>query len=141
MNHCSWSVTSSVLAQSPPPASPPVEPPPPSSSLLHAAATSESASTPAARNLSRFPLIWAPFPRGRCPDEPPCDPTSCPIALPRADAAGRGHPLERRGGEEERQTQKASPEDVRPGLRVVRQRDVAHDPAAEPVLQPAEVLG
>src|SRR4249919_448868 len=139
MNHCSWRVTWSVLAQSPPPPAPPpaVEPPPPpSSSLLHAAATSESASTPAAKNLSRFPLIWAPFPPGQMPRlKPPCDPTSCPIALPRADAAGRGHPLERRGGEEERQTQQARPQDVRPGLRIVRQRDVAHDPAAEPVLQ------
>src|SRR4249919_3550211 len=123
MNHCSWSVTWSVLAHSPPP---PVEPPPPpSSSLLHAAATSESASTPAAKNLSRFPLMWAPFPPGPMPRRSLwCDPTSCPIAVERADPTGRGHPLERRGGEEERQAQQARPQDVGPGLRVVRQRDV-----------------
>src|ERR671936_1543861 len=106
MNHCSCSDTWSVLEQLPPPPPPaapppPVEPPPPSSSLLHAAATSESASTPTAKYLSRFPLILAPFPRGHRPDERSCDPTSCPIALVCADAAGRGQPFERHRGQEE----------------------------------------
>src|SRR4030095_12069665 len=103
MYHCIWNFTESTESQLPPP---PVElPPPPSSSLLHAAATSESASTPEARNLSRFPLIWAPFPRGSRPDEASCDSTSCPIALEGADATRCEQLFQRDGHQIERQAQ------------------------------------
>src|SRR5262245_62352170 len=145
MYHCIWNFTESTESQVPPPPPaappPPVEPPPPSSSLLHAAATNDNASTPAARNLCRFPLMWAPSPRGHRPEEACADATSCPIERAGADASRREQSFECDGGEVEREAQQAGRQDVGPRFRVVRQRDVARDPAPQAVLRAPEVLG
>src|SRR4029453_9850989 len=133
MNHCSCRGTESTCEQSPDAVEPPPPPVSPPSSSLHAAATSVSASSPVAKSLTRLLLmIVPPSPGADRPNAvPQTDATSCTNPLTSADATRRGRPLERRGDQEERQAQQACSQDVRPGLGVVRQRDVAHDPAAE----------